>query len=70
MVASVETFIKYFIPKQRIATTVVIAKNEENKLRKYQSLETLLNHVLKGHDLKKVYRTTRYLLATLRWATC
>ncbi|MGG0153526.1 YheC/YheD family protein [Bacillus mycoides] len=28
-------------------------ENEENKLRKYQSLETLLNHVLKGHDLKK-----------------
>lgn len=29
-------------------------ENEENKLRKYQSLETLLNHVLKGHDLKNL----------------
>ena len=29
-------------------------ENEENKLRKYQSLETLLNHVLKGHDLKSL----------------
>ncbi|KFN04620.1 YheC/YheD family protein [Bacillus clarus] len=28
-------------------------ENGENKLRKYHSLETLLNHVLKGHDLKK-----------------
>lgn len=28
-------------------------ENEQNKLRKYQSLEALLNHVLKGHDLKK-----------------
>ena len=44
-------------------------ENEENKLRKYQSLETLLNHVLKGHDLK-IYRPTRYFLTSLRWAAC
>ena len=28
-------------------------ENEQNKFRKYDSLETLINHVLKGHDLKK-----------------
>ncbi|KEK24308.1 YheC/YheD family endospore coat-associated protein [Bacillus gaemokensis] len=28
-------------------------EKEKNKLRKYHSLETLLNHVLQGHDLKQ-----------------
>ncbi|EMA6344140.1 YheC/YheD family protein [Bacillus cytotoxicus] len=28
-------------------------QNEQNKFRKYHSLETLMNHILSGHDLKK-----------------